>query len=66
MHGLNHQFHQEGEHLFGYDFETLSFALKKAGFSSVKRQAFKVSVDPDLAIDLPIHESYSLYVEAIK
>ncbi len=66
MHGLNHQFHQQGEHLFGYDFETLSWALKKAGFSSVKKQAFKVSVDPDLAIDLAVHQPYSLYVEAIK
>ena len=66
MHVLNHMFQQEGEHLFAYDFETMSRALRMAGFRTVQKQAFKVSVDPALAIDLDIHKPYSLYVDAIK
>lgn len=66
MHVINHIFHQDGEHLFAYDFETLDFALKRAGFATVVRQAFRVSRDPALAIDRENHRPYSLYVEAVR
>jgi len=66
MHILNHVFHQGGEHLFGYDFETLAWALKRAGFSKIHRSAYGQSVDPDLAIDQKSHAPYSLYVDAVK
>lgn len=63
---LNHIFHQDGEHLYGYDFETLALVLRDAGFADVRRQQFGESVDPELAIDQPNHAPYSLYVEAIR
>lgn len=66
MHVINHIFHQSGEHLFAYDFETLDWALRQAGFSIVKQMSFRRSHDPQLAIDQENHAPYSLYVEAIK
>ena len=66
MHIVNHVFHQEGEHHFAYDFETLKYALERAGFQKVLKQKFKVSLDRELAIDQENHRPYSLYVEAIK
>ena len=63
---VNHVFHQKGEHLFGWDFQSMELALKKAGFSKVVRQKYHESLDPELAIDQPNHAPYSLYVEAIK
>ena len=66
MHVINHVFHQCGEHLFGWDFSTMRWALQKAGFETIVQQTYKVSVDPELAIDQPNHQPYSLYVEAIK
>lgn len=66
MHAINHIFHQGGEHLFAYDYETMQLALQRAGFNKVMRQSYGVSVDPELAIDQPKHARYSLYVDAIK
>jgi len=66
MHVVNHMFHQNGEHLFGWDFETFEFALRRSGFDEVRKQSFRVSADPDLAIDQAHHAPYSLVVEAIK
>lgn len=66
MHAINHVFSQDGEHLFGYDFETLAWALRDAGFSNVERTEFGKSADPALAIDQQVHRPYSLYVEARK
>ena len=66
MHIVNHAFHQGGEHLFGYDFDTLRWAFERAGFSRVYRGEFGRSVDQALAIDRPEHASYSLYVDAVK
>ncbi len=63
---LNHVFHQGGEHHFAYDFETLEWVLKKAGFSGIRQASFGVSSDPLLAIDRSEHAPYSLYVEAMK
>lgn len=66
IHIVNHVFHQGGEHFFGWDFETMDWALRQAGFGTVSRQSFRVSSDPDLAIDQENHAPYSLYVEAVK
>jgi predicted SAM-dependent methyltransferase len=66
MHVVNHVFHQGGEHLFAYDFETLAWALGRAGFSTIEQTCYQVSRDPQLAIDQANHAPYSLYVEAIK
>ena len=66
MHILNHSFHQEGEHLFGYDFETMQWLLRQAGFTMIAKMAFRQSVDPELAIDQDEHRKYSLYVDAVK
>lgn len=66
MHAVNHVFHQSGEHLFGYDFDTMAYALKAAGFQEVIQRAYGVSGDPALCLDQPHHAPYSLYVEARK
>lgn len=66
MHVINHIFHQSGEHLFAYDFETMAFALKRAGFREVSRQCYGDSLDPELARDREVHARYSLYVDARK
>jgi predicted SAM-dependent methyltransferase len=66
MHVINHIFHQSGEHLFAYDFETLAWALRRAGFSTIKQMSYGISQDTELAIDQANHAPYSLYVEAIK
>ena len=63
---LNHCFHQSGEHQFGWDFETLEHVLRQAGFVDVQRCEFGRSAVEGLAIDLPNHAPYSLYVEAVK
>lgn len=66
MHIVNHIFHQDGEHLFAYDFETLKLVLQEAGFKKTSRVSFRQSNDPALAIDQEVHTPYSLYVEAAK
>lgn len=63
---LNHVFRQGGEHHFAYDYETLEWALNKAGFAQLTKSAFGKSADPLLAIDREEHSPYSLYVEAVK
>jgi predicted SAM-dependent methyltransferase len=66
MHIINHIFHQGGEHLFAWDFETMELMLRRAGFSDIRQRQFRESADPELAIDLKVHEPYSLIVEAVK
>jgi predicted SAM-dependent methyltransferase len=66
MHIVNHIFHQSGEHLFAWDFETMELMLKRAGFSEITQREFRQSADPGLAIDQQIHKPYSLIVEATK
>lgn len=66
MHVINHVYHQEGEHLFGWDYHTMDWALRQAGFTQVARKAYGTSDDPELALDRPEHAPYSLYVEAVK
>ena len=63
---VNHVFHQGGEHCFGWDYTTMEFALRRAGFVQVIKQSYKQSLDPVLIIDQPNHAPYSLYVDAVK
>lgn len=63
---LNHIFRQDGEHKYGYDFETLLFSLKKAGFSNIQQSSYRNSHDPLLVNDQANHRFHSLYMEAIK
>ncbi len=66
MHIINHVIQQEGEHLFGYDFETLTWLLQRAGFSRIQKMGYRQSLDEALAIDQPNHANYSLYVDAVR
>jgi predicted SAM-dependent methyltransferase len=66
MHIINHTFHQEGEHLFAYDAETLKWSLQQAGFVDFREMSFRQSSDPALALDQENHAPYSLYAEARK
>lgn len=66
IHIVNHVFHQGGEHYFGWDFETMAWALKRAGFKEVLKQSYQRSRDPELAIDQANHAPYSLYIEAVR
>jgi predicted SAM-dependent methyltransferase len=66
MEVLNAVFRQYFEHKFAYDFPTLEMALKRAGFTDIRRQAFGKSASSDLCIDNPSRVSESLYVEAVK
>jgi SAM-dependent methyltransferase len=61
-------------HKFGYDFETLSRALERAGFTAIQRSTFNASDHPELRVDensevAGAHHGgrhYSLFVEARK
>ena len=61
-------------HKFGYDFETVSRALERAGFVDMQRSAFNASEHPELRVDensevAGAHHGgrhYSLFVEARK
>jgi predicted SAM-dependent methyltransferase len=53
-------------HRFIYDYETLSSLLRGAGFSDIRRCAFRTGADARLLVDSAGRESESLYVEAIK
>lgn len=63
---INHVFHQDGEHKFIYDFETLYIHLKRAGFKNVNKMSYGESEDEELCLDSKKHAPYSLYVEAEK
>ena len=63
---VSHVFQQWHEHRWGYDFESLTNRLRRAGFMRVERAEYKSSLDPELAQDREEHAPYSLYVEAVK
>ena len=66
MDALNHVFVQGYEHFGGYDFDSLCYALERAGFREVIRRSFQEGAFPDGCIDRDQHRRYSLYIEAIK
>ena len=56
-----------GQHLWSYDEELLTLMLKRAGFNSIVRQRFGISVHPRMnSIDFADREFESLYIEAVK
>lgn len=62
---------QDGEHRYGYDFETLEKLLRGAGFSQVRRSDFNQSSNQALRVDYRgIRDDrggyLSLFVEAVK
>jgi predicted SAM-dependent methyltransferase len=63
---INHVFHQSGEHLFAYDWETMAYVLGQAGFGRIEQRTFGQTACDGLAVDQPHHAPYSLYVEAEK
>jgi len=63
---INHIFRQSGEHMYAYDFQTLSLLLKRAGFSNIRKTEFHLSCDPHLTRDSWPNSPHSLYVEAVK
>jgi predicted SAM-dependent methyltransferase len=62
---LNELFKQSGEHEFIYDFATVEFLLKKAGFSQVKKMSYNKSHLKGWKYD-NWKEPSTMYVEAIK
>jgi predicted SAM-dependent methyltransferase len=60
MHHLNYAFRQEGEHQYGYDFETLARILANAGFTGIKRRPWNPEMDQETRKD------GTFYVEASK
>ena len=65
MISINRIFRSHG-HQFIYDYETLEFLLKKAGFAKIKREQFRTGNDERLLIDSPERVLESVYLEAQK
>jgi predicted SAM-dependent methyltransferase len=62
---VSHVFHQDHEHHWAYDAESLADRLVRAGFTDITQVAFRESLDPALAVvDNEVHAPYSLYVDA--
>jgi predicted SAM-dependent methyltransferase len=53
-------------HRFLYDYETLAWLLRNAGFADVRRECFGRGSHPKLLLDSESHKAESLYVEATK
>ena len=67
MQAVNSFFRQRYEHQMIYDFETMSLALRRAGFESVEHLRFGLKGgNADLVLDDPSYQPESLYVEAKK
>jgi len=63
---VNFIFRQDIQHRFIYDYPTLEYVLRRAGFTKVMQQSFGVSIVPELAIDMRERETESVYAEAVK
>ena len=63
---VNVVFRQGHEHKFAYDFETLSYVLRRYGFSEVVHQQYGRSLLSELCLDQAGRASESLYVDARK
>ena len=67
MDRVNQMMREQGQHLWVYDIESLTRALKAAGFSRVVEQSFGQSLLPKMqGIDSEARAFESLYVEALK
>jgi predicted SAM-dependent methyltransferase len=64
---INMMMRENGQHLWVYDRESLSLALRRAGFSTVVEQKYGESVHERLRqLDTPARAFESLYIEGIK
>jgi predicted SAM-dependent methyltransferase len=64
---VNYMMREYGQHLWSYDEELLTLMLKRAGFKSIIRQRFGVSVHSQMGnMDFDAREFESLYLEGIK
>jgi predicted SAM-dependent methyltransferase len=68
---LMYALQQDGEHRYGYDFETMEKLLSQAGFRAVRRSDYHQSRIADLNIDYRAKTDHtgrylSLFVDAIK
>jgi predicted SAM-dependent methyltransferase len=67
MDRVNQMMREYGQHLWVYDAESLTRALKSAGFSRIVAQEFAQSLHPKMQeIDSEARAFESLYVEAVK
>jgi predicted SAM-dependent methyltransferase len=67
MNRVNQMMREYGQHLWVYDAESLTRALKDAGFSRIVEQEFAQSLLPKMrGIDSEARAFESLYVEAVK
>ncbi|HVS80692.1 MAG TPA: methyltransferase domain-containing protein [Pyrinomonadaceae bacterium] len=64
---VNYMMREYGQHLWSYDEELLTLMLKRAGFNSIIRQRFGISLHPRMNdIDFADRAFESLYLEAVK
>jgi predicted SAM-dependent methyltransferase len=68
---LMYALQQEGEHKYGYDYETLNVLLTDAGFKYITKSDYNQSLVPDVNVDYrrmtDNHgDELSLFVDAIK
>lgn len=68
MEAVNRVFRENGFHKYAYDYETMKDLLELAGFSGVRRSAFRSSTYDELNVDLdePHRRLESLYIEAVR
>ena len=65
MEHLMYALQQDGEHKYGYDFETAQKFLRSAGFTRIVNSSYNESEFPELRIDYR-GKDLSLFVEAVK
>lgn len=63
---LMYALQQDGEHKYGYDFETLQKVLHQSGFEEVIKSRFAQSAFEALRIDYREDNNLTLFVDAIK
>ena len=65
MEHLMYALQQDGEHKYGYDFETAQKFLQRAGFTQIKDSSYNKSEFPELRVDYR-GKDLSLFVDAVK
>jgi predicted SAM-dependent methyltransferase len=63
---LMYALQQDGEHRFGYDFETLQKVLLQSGFENIVRSSFGQSTFEALRVDYRDDHGLTLFVDAVK
>jgi predicted SAM-dependent methyltransferase len=63
---INAVFRSAFDHRFAYDFETMSFLLKRFSFKDVIKQTYDQCLLSEICLDQERRASESLYVDAVK